>query len=80
MVNTWPLPVSATKPMFDRVPVAPVQVTVHSMVEVLCGVLIVATQHDGSYNGRIVFKVVSSAPMGWIHNPDGASHPGFFSP
>jgi hypothetical protein len=27
----WPLPVSATKPMAERVPLAPVQLTVHSM-------------------------------------------------
>jgi hypothetical protein len=27
----WPLPVSAKKPMLERVPAPPVQVTVHSM-------------------------------------------------
>ncbi len=27
----WPLPVSATKPMWERVPLAPVQLTVHFM-------------------------------------------------
>ena len=37
-------------------------------------------QQGIAYNLGIVFKVVSSALMGWIHNPDGASHPGFFSP
>ena len=31
MAITWPEPVSATKPMPDRVPAAPVQLTVHSM-------------------------------------------------
>jgi hypothetical protein len=31
MASTWPLPVSATKPMPERVPAAPVQLTVHSM-------------------------------------------------
>ena len=35
-------------------------------------------QQGIAYNRGIVFKVVSSALMGWIHNPDGASHPGFF--
>jgi hypothetical protein len=31
MVTVWPEPVSAKKPMPERVPVAPVQETVHSM-------------------------------------------------
>ncbi|MNT30003.1 hypothetical protein D3C72_1657720 [compost metagenome] len=31
MATTWPLPVSATKPIPDRAPLAPVQVTVHSI-------------------------------------------------
>src|SRR3989344_1489008 len=37
IVKTWPLPVSATKPMPERVPVPPVQLTVHSMVYLLFG-------------------------------------------
>ncbi len=32
MARTWPLPVSAMNPMPERVPEAPVQVTVHSML------------------------------------------------
>jgi hypothetical protein len=32
MVMVWPLPVSATNPMPERVPRAPVQLTVHSML------------------------------------------------
>jgi hypothetical protein len=31
IATTCPLPVSATKPMAERVPLAPVQLTVHSM-------------------------------------------------
>ena len=31
MASTWPLPVSAIKPMGDLAPVAPVQLTVHSI-------------------------------------------------
>jgi hypothetical protein len=43
MVSTWPLPVSATKPIPERVPDAPVQLTVHSICSYLyqcrlCGV------------------------------------------
>jgi hypothetical protein len=32
MASTWPLPVSATNPIPDRAPLAPVHVTVHSIV------------------------------------------------
>jgi hypothetical protein len=32
MATTWPLPVSAIKPMPERVPEFPVQLTVHSML------------------------------------------------
>jgi hypothetical protein len=32
IINTWPLPVSATNPMPERVPDAPVQLTVHSIL------------------------------------------------
>ena len=35
MAITWPEPVSATKPMPERVPAAPVQLTVHSMSAIL---------------------------------------------
>src|SRR5665647_630188 len=35
IVNTWPLPVSATNPIPERAPVAPVQLTVHSITLIL---------------------------------------------
>jgi hypothetical protein len=35
MPITWPLPVSATNPMAERVPLAPVQLTVHSICVLL---------------------------------------------
>jgi hypothetical protein len=35
ITKVWPLPVSAKKPMPERVPVAPVQVTVQTMWVIL---------------------------------------------
>src|SRR6218665_3089396 len=79
IAKTWPLPVSATKPMPDRVPAPPVQLTVHS-IAVLCWSVVflpafaqicpskygfAAPQQDLRYTSRHALLVQTMNPSRW---------------
>jgi hypothetical protein len=61
IVMTWPLPVSATNPMPERVPAPPVQLTVHSMRVFSFSVKELRCQRNDKAQGVIQKSVIFTA-------------------
>jgi hypothetical protein len=74
MATMWPEPVSAKKPIPERVPAAPVQVTVHSIFLFPCRLTVLQSPQMGCAYGTRAYSVMPR-PM-----PVMAAHAGIHSP